>query len=386
MASYKQYETKKGKLWEVNGYIGTDPLTGEVKKYRKRGFDTKKEAQHYFNSAKLQFENGISDKKPISRTYKDVYEEWLPLYAMNVEKSTLNKTETYFRIQILPALGHYYINKITSRKLQLVLNDWHKQYVSYKKIYNYACMVFQYALSYGYIDENPKIRVISPRGAIVQPKKVTADFYDKKELEQFLEYAKLYSNNAGHSMWHTFYRVLAFTGLRKSEALALTWQDINFKDKTLTVNKAIKQDKNNTLYLGKPKTKSSNRTIVLDDNTVNYLRIWKVEQARLLLGFGYSVANSEQLLFCKMNNTFLDLSTPRNRMVRICKRYNFKMINIHGFRHGHCSLLFEAGVSIKDVMERLGHSDMKTTITVYSHVTETSRSNSAELFSKYANF
>ena len=62
------------------------------------------------------------------------------------------------------------------------------------------------------------------------------------------------------------------------------------------------------------------------------------------------------------------------------------MINIHGFRHTHCSLLFEAGVPMKDVKERMGHSDISTTMNVYTHVTENSKKQSVQKFAKYINF
>ena len=92
------------------------------------------------------------------------------------------------------------------------------------------------------------------------------------------------------------------------------------------------------------------------------------------------------MLFSKLDNTALDVSSPRNRLERICKKNNFKMINIHGFRHTHCSLLFEAGVPMKDVMDRLGHSDIQTTMNIYTHVTKDSKDKSAQKFAKYVNF
>ncbi len=77
---------------------------------------------------------------------------------------------------------------------------------------------------------------------------------------------------------------------------------------------------------------------------------------------------------------------PRNALVKICKRFDLPMINIHGFRSSHCTLLLEAGVPLKDVMERLGHSDVQTTLAFYSYVTKDSRDKSAQLFAKYVDF
>ncbi|EME7138811.1 tyrosine-type recombinase/integrase, partial [Enterococcus faecium] len=68
------------------------------------------------------------------------------------------------------------------------------------------------------------------------------------------------------------------------------------------------------------------------------------------------------------------------------KKYNFNDITIHGFRHTHCSLLFEAGLSIKEVQERLGHSDIHTTMNIYTHVTKKQKERAADKFAAYLNF
>lgn len=388
MATYKQYETNKGTFWRVNGYLGVDPLTGKQANCNKRGFKTKKEAQRYYNNAKLQFDEGEYDtSKPVRQTFEAVYDEWLGIYADEVESSTLNKTKQYFRLHILPKFGHILIDKIDSNLLQRVLKEWRLKFKTFKKLYNYTCRVLDYAHFKGYISENPKTKVIVQKGKVqYKQTKTTEDFYTKDELNQFLQYAEQYSKDLDNGMWYTFFRMLAFVGIRRGEALALTWNDINFKEKTININKALKVGDKNIPYIGGTKNSNSDRILTLDDITVSILKRWKVQQARILLGFGYNVTVPNQLLFSKLDNTTLDVSSPRNRLERICKKNNFKMINIHGFRHTHCSLLFEAGVPMKDVMDRLGHSDIQTTMNIYTHVTKDSKDKSAQKFAKYVNF
>ena len=71
---------------------------------------------------------------------------------------------------------------------------------------------------------------------------------------------------------------------------------------------------------------------------------------------------------------------------RICKKYDFKEIKVHGFRHTHCSLLFESGITIQEVQERLGHSDLKTTMSIYAHVKEKQKEEVGKKFARYVNF
>ncbi len=181
--------------------------------------------------------------------------------------------------------------------------------------------------------------------------------------------------------------LIAFTGLRKGEMLALTWNDINFKDECLTVNKSLATGENDELIIQSPKTESSIRTISLDKGTLSTLKQWKREQAELLLAFGFNALRNNQLIFSKPhNNEVFYLNKPRSVLVKVCDDNNLPRIHIHGFRHTHCSLLFEAGVPVKDVQERLGHSDIQTTMNIYTHVSQDSKDRSAELFQAYINF
>ena len=82
-------------------------------------------------------------------------------------------------------------------------------------------------------------------------------------------------------------------------------------------------------------------------------------------------------------NTFIISLFTNNKLSKICKKHKFKEIKTHGFRHTHCSLLFESGFTIQEVQDRLGHSDLKTTMSVYAHVTEKQRDNMADKIAKF---
>lgn len=384
MAQYFEYETQRGKYWRVSGYLGVDEATGKQKNINKRGFERKKDAQLYYSRAKLEFEGGQYAPHEKALTYEQVYLEWFDQYKIDVKENTCFTTQRIFELHVLPALGHYKIDKVNKIHLQKLINQWHKKYSRYKKLFNYTCKVLNYAVKQEYIKQSPQSKVTIPTKKVERGKpKPTKDFYTKDELESFMTILETEDSYK----WITFFRILAFTGIRRGEALALTWNDINFKEMTLTINKTLALGLNNNLLIQSPKTKESNRTITLDPKTVKTLQFWRNEQSRLLIGFGFNARKPKQLLFSKWkDNSPLDLSSPRNNLVRICDKHNFDMVNIHGFRHTHCSLLFEAGVPMQVVQERLGHSDIQTTMNIYTHVTENSRDNSAELFANYINF
>ncbi|MGH2104154.1 site-specific integrase [Aerococcus urinaeequi] len=382
MATYKQYETNKGTFWRVRGYLGVDSLTGEKKEANKRGFKTKKEAQRYYNNAKVQFQNEGIKKEPQRMTFEALYQEWLLIYEKDVEQSTLVKTKQVFRTHILPRFANYYIDKIQVSQVQTAVHEWREILQEYRKVFNKFNRVLKYAYKLKYIKENPCDFVILPSKPLVKHEKGTLDFYTREQLETFMTCL----SEMNTRKWEAFFRILAFTGLRRGEALALTWDDIDTNQGLLTVNKAVKRGENGQ-YVGSTKNESSVRTITIDDNTIKILKAWKAEQAKTLIGFGFNAIQPNQYIFSKWkDNTPLNTMAPRNALVKICKRFDLPMINIHGFRSSHCTLLLEAGVPLKDVMERLGHSDVQTTLSFYSYVTKDSRDKSAQMFAKYVDF
>lgn len=383
MVQYKKYtDDQNNTLYHAKGYLGVD-VYGKQKNINKKGFRSKKEAQQYVHKAKDKVENGNYIKSVHALTFEDVYQEWLTIYQKDVKPSTFEHTKGQFRNHILPIFGKLTLKKITHRLVQKQVNIWHEEMAHYKQIFNRFKTIIIYAYKKSYMDTNPCNRVIIPKKRMVEPHTVTdKEFYTKEELKEFLEALK----KEHLPQWHMFFRLLGFTGLRKGEALGLQWSDIDFKHNTLTVERTLTYA-NGELFCQSPKTENSNRTIALDQQTIHALKVWKKEQAQWLLGFGYNAMSPEQLLFSHPEtNTFWHSSKPSRQLEKICNKYDLEPITIHGFRHTHCSLLFDAGIPMKDVKERLGHSDIKTTMDIYTHVTQSSRDKSAQQFAKYMDF
>lgn len=93
--------------------------------------------------------------------------------------------------------------------------------------------------------------------------------------------------------------------------------------------------------------------------------------------------NKNQLIFSNTKNEFLQLVQVQKWMYSVQKKYKLKHVSLHGLRHTHCSLLFEAGASIKEVQDRLGHSDVKTTLDIYTHVTKKAKEGAIQKFVDY---
>ena len=123
----------------------------------------------------------------------------------------------------------------------------------------------------------------------------------------------------------------------------------------------------------------------MDERTMTIMKEWRSQQAKDMLKLGYNTLGKNQLVFTNLKNTYINLPKIGQRLESYCKMVHLKVITPHGFRHTHFSLLFEANASIKEVQERLGHSDIQTTMNIYAHVTEKKKEETAEKFANYLN-
>lgn len=390
MATIKKYTKKDGSTaYQFNAYLGVDPLTGKSKRTTRRGFKTQKEAK--LALSRLEFEVSNVGFQPESNfNYETVYLMWLEQHKLSVRDSTLENIKKRFRNQILPKLGKFRIAKIDSHICQLAVNEWAETVVAYPQIKSYASKVFDYAISNKIISDNPMKRIVSPKNKAksvrMKDKENSKDFYTKEELAYFFTVLE----KEGDMQALTYFRLLAFTGARKGEIHALNWSDIDFQNKKLVISKTL-VIVDNEFRIHSAKTKNGNRKISLDDITVSMLRKWKNYQKELFLKTGrVSQLKKHNLVFTndtgRRNNDYLFLTYGKNKMTHLEAKYAIEKIKIHGFRHTHASLLFESGATIKDVQVRLGHTDIKTTMNIYTHVTKDREEETANQFASYVNF
>lgn len=377
----KKYTTSSGQIrYQFRLYIGKNELTGESDTIQKRGFKTEKEALESYLKYQLKVVQGeIVPKRKRHLTFKDVFEMWKKAYRdKRIKESTYATTLRYFDSHILPVLGSKYIDKITVLDCQNAVSTWCNDTPhTFKRFIRYASNVFEYAINLELIVKNPMSKVIRPKQE--EKTKEFTDFYSKEELNEFLKCAKKYNFKS-----FMFFRLLAYLGLRKGEALALRWSDINFKANTISISRDITTGLNNRLYESStPKTKSSIKTLDVDVETMKYLKEWRLILQKDMFKLGYNFLDANNLLFPTMKNGFTSLSKPTQWNNAICKKYGLRHIKVHGFRHTYATLLIESGANIKEVQERLRHSDIKTTMDIYAHVTKDRERKTVTNFAKF---
>lgn len=361
MVKIQKYQKKNGETaYQFRVYLGMEH--GKEKYVKRSGFPTKGKARAALLQLQLEIEEEKESGKKI--TISDLSKLWLDEYYPTVQESTYIKTNGLIKNHILPSIGDRYVSEITPLQMQELVNTWNMKLIYGRKLKGLMNNLFKYAIRHGYIDNNPVASVVNTKRKRTQEK---VDFYDKEELKEFLGYAGE-QNNLEQLL---FFRLLAFAGLRKQEALALEWGDID--GNTLSVNKAITRGFGGE-QIGLPKTDSSKRLISLDQTTVSIFEQYK------------ELSNNTTYLFESRAGKPHPTTIARKWNLSILKNKSLRPITIHQFRHTHASLCFEAGMTLKQVQYRLGHSDMKTTMNIYTHITKQAKDDIGEKFSSYVDF
>lgn len=216
--------------------------------------------------------------------------------------------------------------------------------------------------------------------------------------------------------WQVFFQIALQCGLRLGELLALKWNDIDFEKKTISVNESLSYISHTGLVFTAPKTKTSERTCVVSDTIIDLLKDLKSEQnlERVRLGnlWGTNAENTserfcenidkcsrdckgnycskfcslfrqEQRVFTGDNGTPLQPSAPRQYIQRLGKRHGLPHIDIHTWRHTCVSMLIDAGESIPNVANYVGHSTPTVTMSIYAHSIKESENKLSNSVEKY---
>lgn len=280
--------------------------------------------------------------------FYEYYEKWISIYKDGaIRKVTLNKYKMTLQ-WIKKLIPNIKVCEMTRNVYQKLLNDYaevHEKQTTMDFHHQLKGAIMD-ALDDGLIEHDPTRKAII-KGKVSRSKK--PKFLSQFELHSLL--ASLDLGNSINSDW--LIQLIAKTGLRFSEAIALTPKDFDFAHQLLSIEKTWD-------YKGEggflpTKNKSSVRKIQIDWQTI-------VQFSELIKNLP-----EDKPIFVK-EGVKLYNSTINDLLARKCKLANVPVISIHGLRHTHASLLLFAGVSIASVARRLGHASMNTTQKTYLHI------------------
>ena len=397
---------KRGQKWQYQ--FEAAKVDGKRKQITKSGFNTKREALEAGVKALAEYNNSGSHFEPSEISVSDYLDYWLENYVtLNLRPNTIASYKNIVDNYLKSALGIYKLKSLTPSILQNYIN---KRYINgcTKSSLKRTISVLNLSLKYAvypckFIKENPMQYITMPK-------------YEKRSEDDIKtitikEFEKIIDRFPETTDYYLPLMIGFYTGCRIGEVLSLTWDDIDFKNKTISVNKTmIFIDDNKQWYFGPTKTPTSNRVITIGNTLIQVLKKFKQKQLENKLKYGeyYKVIYTKeelinnkklQRLYVLPANIVAEGLTKRtlvcsridgnllttNGMKYVSKIVNYELgidFKFHSLRHTHATLLMQNGGNIKDIQYRLGHSSIKTTLDTYTHSTDESSNQTVELFEK----
>lgn len=329
-----------------------DKKTNKRKQKNMGSYPLKRDANKRLNEIKEEI---YKDELlvPNEMILKDYILNFLEKYKINLSITTYNSYKRICNKYIIPLLGDIKLCDIKPIHIQDYVDDLLDLLTpqTIKVHLNILNLALKRAYRLKLIKENPVQLVEVPKN-----KKYKNEIYNAEDMQNLLEKCR------GTSMELPI--ILASgLGLRISEVLGLTWNNIDFNNSTITIDKITVRDNGNVI-LKEPKTESSVRTISAPKEIILMLK--QLKKDRLAAKLRGEKSHRELIFYDKnLNPIAQDVLSKKFRL--FLKENNLKHIRFHDLRHSHVTLLINAKVPIKVISERVGHSNVNTTLNIYSH-------------------
>lgn len=367
------YENSKGKLWMYR-HKYYDGLTGKRKEKKKHGFKTEKAAIQALLEVKAQTLRGVTsyienDNLTVS--------QWLDIwYETNQKKwkvTSRKQREMAIRVQMKPLIGHFKLQQLTKSLYQKnfidVLEEQYKP-STVRLLHNLFKIAINAAVEDERLDRNRFTKIAFKNEDNLTAKR-EENFLTPEELNLFLQTAKETENITNY----TFLLLIAYTGVRRGEACGLQWQNIDFKNNTITIERTRDSKGSRT-----PKTKNSMRTIKVDKAVMAQLEKYKTWCKATLFAFGNKLNDSTFVFISYQTGEPISDSGLLYMVRRVIESAKLPEITLHGLRHTHCTILLNKGVNVKVIAERLGNTPAMI-YEVYGHVLKELEEETVQIFS-----
>lgn len=352
------YFMKRGRGWSAR--ISWTDAHGKRRTKNKAGFATKTMAKKWAIKNEAQLNLGVAIDKSVSLS--DYFDHWYKTYKKpKIAQPTLNR----YKINA-DVIRHYFggqdIKSITRSQYQKFLNDYGNNHApkTVKKINSCVRSCVKSAILDDYLIKD-FTQGVTATGDCKRILKV--EYLNVSEIKELIKQTKSKLDWRYPSRFMILTAI--YTGMRKEEIQALTWQDIDFKNHTISVNKAWRESKNDSEsvqhfhhhHFKKVKTESSNRVIKVNQDLLDCLLILRQHSnSNLVFRSEFGTVPTSNALNAKLRALLASLKLDRR---------NF---HFHSLRHSHVALLLAEGIDIYAISKRLGHSDISVTMNTYAYL------------------
>lgn len=300
-----------------------------------------------------------------------------------VANSTREQYQRHITLHITPHLGDLPVRAITASRIAKFYRDIEAAGLgtnTIRKIHVTLTQILDAAVSDRHVLTNRARDKHAKPPTVKQAKEEAEDFeaWTAQQLSAFLAWDRDVYHDELHPLWH----LLAFTGMRRGEALALRWTDIDLTDGRVTIRRAL-----DSSQAGKGEVKGTKtgrtRVVDIDAATVDVLKGHRAVRGSLALG----MARSDALVFGNITGEPRNVRSVSGSWNHRVRKAQAKLgaeavptLKLHDLRHTHATLLIHAGESLKVVQERLGHASITITMDVYAHVLPGAQKSAADRF------
>jgi len=386
--SISSYRTSEGTRYRIAYYYKRPD--GERTRHFRRGFATEREARNALRTILVDLARG-DHIEPTDETFNSYFLRYVD--TLRVRPTTIAGYRKNHRVHIADTrvgrmpladltkdhLNHFYRELERTGRKQLGHVGEPLGPSTVRHIHVLISSVLERAVEDGIVRYNVAKRASPPSKLDAAPPEMTT--WSAEDARLFLEW----SESTGDYLWLAWLTLLG-TGMRRGELLALRWKDLDPANNTLTVARGMSYVKEKGL---KPviefrQTKSGRvRNIDIDDRLARAL----LSRREMLRAVAPEMARGDNLIFCNCydlpHNPVQFSRQWRERVEKCTGLYpDLDVLHLHELRHTHATLLLRAGVHPKIVSERLGHSDIQTTLNIYSHSVRTLQRGAADLVGK----
>ena len=350
-------------------------------------FDKVTDAKRFVAEGKLNIDvSDVSDRKQ-SFTVDEWYDFWMITFKSGKSPNTQRNYRDRYKSNIQPVIGDMPIEDVRVMHCQKVINNMVDKYAQGSIYQTYICMggMLKSAVQNGIISKHPMDGLVMPRGR----RKKDVHFLTIEEQEKFIRAASKTHNSAQ-------FKLLLNTGLRTGELIGLSWDDVDFEARTISVNRTLEYRYSTRIWrAGPPKTMSSYRTIPMTKEAYEILlEVWEKKPFRkeselLKQELEYIDLRNNTTKKIKLSNlVFINYRTGEptknssydTNLYKICERAGIKPFCMHALRHTFATRCIERGVKPKALQKILGHSNLATTMDTYVHMTDDSLAEAMDIF------
>ena len=370
--------TKRGDAFRIKVSLGYDENKKQIVKsttFVPPKGTTPKKAQKLAEEYAFEFERHCKGYTQLNENmrFSELADWYFENYApVELKEGTVYNYKSAYNNHIKPVLGNVRVKDINTPRLTQFVQSLKLQPETVRKIYVVLQSIFHRGVEQGFIRDTPCRNVILPKNRNKKKKPVL----DEEQTRRFM---KLIEEKKCDPDIKRIIKVLLYTGMRCGECLALSWNDINFEEMTISIEHNL-ADVGGKHWLTTPKTESSIRTIGMSQTLADIFREQKKYQEQLIEALGDDFSHPE-MVFTSANGNYRDRSSLGTSLKRFLKGTEFDFLTLHSLRHCNATLLLNSGVDLKVVSDHLGHCDIGVTANIYADVLKSTKAKVADLVS-----